>query len=216
MHNLYRLLRISRDIPVHDLAKAAGVTNSYICAIEKGDRTPSPRVESDILNALQVTPEQFSYMKQKNANIGKFEQALLMVLQVLCGRKVTISTEPDASQLDHEAHFNVIYHEKSYDFSEDQLLAAYQFQEHRLLLDKAERYLRLFALDNMNAKPDDANVAGALRYFMQQYSMSFEKAMELREEFVQRYQEDYDPQIPEKTLWISAIHGVLIEHFTIS
>ena len=71
MQNLYRLLRIARNMPVHTLAEKIGVTNSYINAIDKGTRTPSQKVEKSILTALDVSTIQFAYMQQKNAHIGQ-------------------------------------------------------------------------------------------------------------------------------------------------
>ena len=75
MQNLYRLLRIARNMPVHTLAEKIGVTNSYINAIDKGTRTPSQRLEKSILTALDISPVQFAYMQQKNAHLNNYRHA---------------------------------------------------------------------------------------------------------------------------------------------
>lgn len=226
MHNLYRLLRISRDMPVHTLANKAGVTDAYISAIEKGTRTPSRKVEIAILEALDITPAQFSYLQQKIAHTEKFELALLTVLQVLCGVDKGAPQEEGVSPSDRDETYRVLYHDKEFSFTDEGLEAAYQYQEHRILLRKAGQHLRTFIFgdaEQMYGEPLDAksldalrhansDAADAIRYFEQQYSTSCEEASSLLDEYVQRYQEDYDPKIPEETQWVSAIHGVLIEH----
>lgn len=214
MQNLYRLLRIARNMPVHTLAEKIGVTNSYINAIDKGTRTPSQRLEKSILTALDISPVQFAYMQQENAHIEQFEQALLMVLRVLCGEDDDAPHDCDVTESEPEPqklHFR--YRDKQYSFTDDEVLAAHQFQEHRLLLDKAKsNFRKFFILDGSTEPLCDDESENAVRYFEQQYSIRYEDASGLLEDFVQRYQEDYDPKIPEETQWVSAIHGVLIEH----
>lgn len=214
MQNLYRLLRIARDMPAHTLAEKIGVTNSYINAIDKGIRTPSQRVEKSILTVLDVSPAQFAYMQRKNTHIEQFEQALLMVLRVLCGEDDDAPQNCDITP--SESGFqklHVRYRDKEYSFTEDEVLAAHQFQEHRLLLEKAKNnFWKFFILDGSAEPLRDDETENAVRYFEQQYSIRYKDASGLLEEFIQRYQEDYDPKIPEETQWVSAIHGVLIEH----
>lgn len=116
--------------------------------------------------------------------------------------------------------------EGPFPFTAEELEAAHQYQEHRILLRKAEQHLRTFIFGDARNQPDspldeqhldalrhtNSEAADAIRYFEQQYSTSCEEASSLLDKYVQRYQEDYDPKIPENTQWVSAIHGVLIEH----
>lgn len=82
--NIFRLLRIARDIKVKDLAQELSITPAYINAIENGDRFPSDRLLRDYAKALGVKEEtilNFNPEKQKN---GKFENVLLSVLELIC------------------------------------------------------------------------------------------------------------------------------------
>lgn len=226
MQNLYRLLRIAHDMPVHILADRADVTDAYIGAIEKGTRTPSKRVGKAILEALNITQMQFSYLQQKIAHTEKFELALLAVLQVLCGVDKNAPQAEVFPSTGRDGTHQVFYRNKEFSFTEEELEAAHQYQEHRILLRKAGQHLQTFILGDTEQKlgePLDAqsldvlchtnsDAADAIRYFEQQYSTSCEGAFSLLDEYVRRYQEDYDPKIPEETQWVSAIHGVLIEH----
>lgn len=87
--NIFRLLRIARDIKVKDLAKELSVTPAYINAIENGERFPSDRLLRDYAKALGVEKEiilNFNPNKQSNK---KFENVLLSVLQMICNTDTT-------------------------------------------------------------------------------------------------------------------------------
>ena len=79
--NVFRLLRIARNLKVKDLAEALSVSSAYINAIENGERYPSDRLLRDYAIALDVSEELFSTFKPKN---NKFENILLSLLQMIC------------------------------------------------------------------------------------------------------------------------------------
>lgn len=82
--NVFRLLRIARDIKVKDLAEELQVTPAYINAIENGERFPSNRLLRDYAKALNVKEEVILNFEPKDGKVGKFETALLYLLQTIC------------------------------------------------------------------------------------------------------------------------------------
>lgn len=84
--NVFRLLRIARDIKVKDLAEKLCVTPAYINAIEKGQRMPSDRVIRDYAEALGVE-EQIIRNFSVDYKDSSFEKTMLKVLKILCGEK---------------------------------------------------------------------------------------------------------------------------------
>ena len=81
--NVFRLLRIARDIKVKDLAEELMVTPAYINAIEKGDKVPSPRLIRQYAIALNVDEEVIYNFSQKYKDCT-FEKTMLKMLRVLC------------------------------------------------------------------------------------------------------------------------------------
>lgn len=82
--NVFRLLRIARDIKVPELAKTLKVTSAYINAIEKGERTPSERLLRDYAKALNVSEELIiTFSKEKQTT---FEKTLLHILDKICNK----------------------------------------------------------------------------------------------------------------------------------
>jgi transcriptional regulator with XRE-family HTH domain len=82
--NVFRLLRIARDIKVPELAKTLKVTSAYINAIEKGERTPSERLLRDYAKALNVSEDLIiTFSKEKQTT---FEKTLLHILDKICNR----------------------------------------------------------------------------------------------------------------------------------
>lgn len=80
--NVYRLLRIARDMKVKELAEKLLVTPSYINSIEKGERTPSKRLIRDYSIALNVDEKIITnFSKNKNST---FEKLLLKLLKDIC------------------------------------------------------------------------------------------------------------------------------------
>ena len=82
--NIYRLLRIARNMPVKDLAVELRVTNAYINAIENGSRTPSSRLNRDYAEALGVEEDLILNFSKDNADESRFEWLMLKLLQSIC------------------------------------------------------------------------------------------------------------------------------------
>lgn len=83
-HNVFRLLRIARDIKVKDLAETLAVTPAYINAIESGKRYPSDRLLRDYAAALNVKPETLQNFHPEEHQNERFEQILLWILKLIC------------------------------------------------------------------------------------------------------------------------------------
>lgn len=80
--NIFRLLRIARDIKVTDLAKILRVTPAYINAIERGERIPSDRLLRDYAQTLKVSEELIlTFNKEERTS---FEKTLLKILLKIC------------------------------------------------------------------------------------------------------------------------------------
>ena len=70
--NIFRLLRIARDIKVTDLAKILRVTPAYINAIERGERIPSDRLLRDYAQTLKVSEELIlTFNKEERTSLKK-------------------------------------------------------------------------------------------------------------------------------------------------
>ena len=82
--NIFRLLRIARDIKVKDLAQELSVTPAYINAIENGERFPSDRLLKDYAQALGVEKDTILKFKLEDQKNKKFENVLLSLLQMIC------------------------------------------------------------------------------------------------------------------------------------
>lgn len=80
-NNVYRLLRIARDLKVKDVAKEVGVTPAYISAIEAGKREPARDKIPSYAKALRVDENTLFYFMDASNNRGKFESFLLAILQ---------------------------------------------------------------------------------------------------------------------------------------
>ena len=90
--NIYRLLRIARDLKVKDIAASLEITPSYVNLIEKGEKTPSLSLLKKYAQVLNVPPEIFLSFKPENEKKERFEKTLLKLLQFICERK---SNDPE-------------------------------------------------------------------------------------------------------------------------
>lgn len=80
-NNVYRLLRIARDLKIKDVAEAVGVTPAYISAIEAGKREPALDKIPAYAKALQVDENTLFYFRDTCSRPGKFESFLLAILK---------------------------------------------------------------------------------------------------------------------------------------
>lgn len=80
--NVFRLLRIARDLRVKDVAEKLNIRTAYVHAIEKGDRYPSDRLLRDYADVLDVNVETIKTFQPEKYTC--FEKALLSLLKTIC------------------------------------------------------------------------------------------------------------------------------------
>lgn len=80
-NNVYRLLRIARDMRVKDVAEAVGVTRAYISAIEAGEREPSLDKVLAYAKSLRVDENTFFSLRELCKGPGEYGPRLLAVLE---------------------------------------------------------------------------------------------------------------------------------------
>ena len=81
-NNIFRLLRIARDMKVKDLAEVLRVTPAYINAIENGVKIPSSRLIKDYAEIMKVD-EDIIIKYMSDSNTDKFEKLLLNLLKFM-------------------------------------------------------------------------------------------------------------------------------------
>jgi len=79
-NNVYRLLRIARDLKVKDIADQLNVTPAYINAIESGKREPSIKLISEYAKVLNVDENTLFHFRDPNNQPKTFETFLLAIL----------------------------------------------------------------------------------------------------------------------------------------
>ena len=82
-NNVYRLLRIARDLSVKEIADALQVTPAYIHAIEAGKREPSIKLIPQYAKVLGVDENTLFHFREPENQPGKFENFLLSILQMI-------------------------------------------------------------------------------------------------------------------------------------
>lgn len=80
-NNVYRLLRIARDMKVKDVAEQVGVTPAYISAIEAGKREPARDKISAYAKALRVDENTLFHFREAGSTPGRFETFMLAILE---------------------------------------------------------------------------------------------------------------------------------------
>ena len=80
-NNVYRLLRIARDLKIKDVAQSVGVTPAYIGAIEAGKREPARDKIPAYAKALRVDENTLFYFMDAHNRPNKFEKFLLEILK---------------------------------------------------------------------------------------------------------------------------------------
>lgn len=82
-NNVYRLLRIARDLKVKDIAEKLKVTPAYICAIESGKREPSIDKLKAYADVLGVDADTLLEFRQSEKYPDRFEDFLLVILNAI-------------------------------------------------------------------------------------------------------------------------------------
>ena len=68
-----RMIRLQRGLTISQLAALSGISPSYLCMIEQGERLPTRMVQEQIAKALEVDPDA---MKDFPVVVGAVLQAL--------------------------------------------------------------------------------------------------------------------------------------------
>lgn len=78
--NIYRLLRIAKDLKAKEVANELRVATAYVSAIEKGERTPSVRLRRNYAKLFQIDEDYIvSFTPEKD-----FEHTMLKLLEIIC------------------------------------------------------------------------------------------------------------------------------------
>lgn len=78
--NIYRLLRIAKDLKAKEVANKLRVATAYVSAIEKGERTPSVRLRRNYAKLFQIDEDYIvSFTPEKD-----FEHTMLKLLEFIC------------------------------------------------------------------------------------------------------------------------------------
>lgn len=109
------------------------------------------------------------------------------------------------------------YEGKTYQMSQDEIEAAYRYQESQYRKADALTQLNYFVFGYdepyFGDNPDDASGGEAedLAYFEEQYGVSYSVAKEFVDGFEAEFYAIFDCNIPENELWHTAIENVLKE-----
>ena len=83
--NVFRLLRIARNIRIKEVADELSITPAYVHAIESGKNFPSGRLLRDYAKVLGVSEETIlNFKPEENKKDLVFENTLLRLLQIIC------------------------------------------------------------------------------------------------------------------------------------
>lgn len=78
--NIYRLLRIAKDLKTKEVADELRVATAYISAIEKEERIPSARLRRNYSKLFQIDEDYIiAFTPEKD-----FEHTMLKLLEVIC------------------------------------------------------------------------------------------------------------------------------------
>lgn len=78
--NIYRLLRIAKDLKAKEVANKLRVATAYVSTIEKGERTPSVRLRRNYAKLFQIDEDYIvSFTPEKD-----FEHTMLKLLEFIC------------------------------------------------------------------------------------------------------------------------------------
>lgn len=85
--NIYRLLRIAKDLKTKEVADELRVATAYVSAIEKGKRTPSVRLRRNYAKLFQIDEDYItSFVSEKD-----FEHTMLKLLEIICKAEEEVS-----------------------------------------------------------------------------------------------------------------------------
>lgn len=104
------------------------------------------------------------------------------------------------------------YNGKVYDLSEEQIEAAYRYQLHQYRLADAERQFKNFVYGSDPNSIDEQECQQAEEYFLRGYGVPVSEGLTMLEEFVQRFEDDFDCNEDENSMWENAIHRTVMQY----
>ena len=114
-----------------------------------------------------------------------------------------------------ESRDNVVHFEHNgvkYAMTEQEIEAAYRYQEHQYRLEDAKRQLNtlVFGCDD-GSDFDDPEDEQSKRYFAEDYGISYDQAVseDMLEEYLRRFEARFDCDYDENSQWEAAIRAVL-------
>ena len=81
-NNIFRLIRLARDLRTSDVASMMGCTTAYVSQVENGERKPTVEWIGDFCKKLDVREDVVQHFD--NNSEGTFERKMLSVLQTIC------------------------------------------------------------------------------------------------------------------------------------
>ena len=78
--NIFKMLRVIRNISVKELSEELNVTPAYIRAIENGERQPSDKLKKEYMRVLRVNEEVFTTFNTNERRHDSFEKLLRYLL----------------------------------------------------------------------------------------------------------------------------------------
>lgn len=108
------------------------------------------------------------------------------------------------------------YEGKKYALTEDEIKAAYWYQDHQNLLADAERQLKILCFGDPDVTDEEIAEASEhggcdsdLMIFEEDYGMSYDEARRHLEAFVLKFEIDADCNLDENSQWENAIKNAL-------
>lgn len=101
------------------------------------------------------------------------------------------------------------YNGKQYAMTAEEIEAAYRYREHQYLLEDAKRHLKFMICFDSEADLDDPELADDILEFEKHYETTVEEAMEMLEDFVDAFKDDFTCDIGENMQWYMAICNTL-------
>ena len=105
------------------------------------------------------------------------------------------------------------YNSVKYAMTEQEIEAAYRYQEHQYRLQDAKRHLNIlaFGLCDDESGFDVPAYDEQKNYFAEIYGISYDQAMtdDMLEAYLDQFEDDFDCNTDENSLWEDAIRAVL-------
>lgn len=85
MNDIFRLLRIAKDLKIRELAEKMGISPSYISEVESGKKKPSLEMIEKYSTALDIPKSVIFYFVEQNVTKKyHYQELLLQILQKIC------------------------------------------------------------------------------------------------------------------------------------